>query len=133
MSEWVLEKLFPSHETEFQDLLDALAASDRPSYVFSELLELLEPLSAEAFERAVAEPPRVHLDPYWKNYLAATVEHAASRKSARVPEWTRGIPPLAVPVFGSSLLSLRLHLLLDSPPAFAARNLFIDASVGARV
>jgi uncharacterized protein (DUF1778 family) len=133
MSEWILAKVFPSPQAAFQDLVEALAASDRPSYVFAELLELLDPLSAEAFERVVAEPPRAGLDPYWQNYLAATVEHAASMKSARVPAWTRDVAPLAAPVFGSSLRSVRLHLLLDSPAPFAARNLFIDASVGARV
>jgi hypothetical protein len=133
MSEWILGKIFPSQETAFQDLVESLAGSDHPSYVFAELLELLDPLSAEELERVVAEPPRARLDPYWQNYLAATVEHASSRKGARVPEWTQAVPPLAAPVFGSPLLSVRLHLLLDSPPAFAARNLFIDASVGDRV
>ena len=133
MSEWILGKVFPPSQTAFQHLVNALAASGQPSYVFAELLELLDPLAAEEFERAVAEPPQAELDLYWQNYLAATVEHAAAAKRARVPAWTRDVPPLAEPVFGSALLSLRMHLLLDSPPAFAARNLFIDASVGARV
>ena len=133
MSDWILGKVFPSPQVAFQSLVDALATSDRPSYVFAELLEFLAPLRADEFERAVSEPPQVELDRYWQNYLAATIEHAAAAKQARIPTWTRDVAPLEQPVFGSSLQSLRLHLLLESPPAFAARNLFIDASVGARV
>ena len=133
LSEWILGKVFPSSQVAFQGLVEALAASSQPSYVFAELLEALDPMSADEFEGAVSEAPEVELTPYWLNYLAATVEHAAAAKSARVPSWTRDVAPLDEPVFGSSLKSLRLHLLLESPPAFAARNLFIDASLGGRV
>src|SRR5262245_37532184 len=98
MSEWVLAQALPSAQVAFQGLVDALAASDRPSYAFAELLELLEPMGAEEFERAVGEPPEAELDAYWQNYLAATVEHAASRKKARIPAWTRDVAPLAEPV-----------------------------------
>jgi hypothetical protein len=133
MSEWILDRLFPSSQVAFQSLVGALAVSNQPSYVFAELLEALDPMSADEFESAVSEAPEAQLDPYWLNYLAATVEHAAAAKHAKVPSWTRDVPPLDAPVFGSSLASLRLHLLLESPPAFAARNIFIDASVGGRV
>jgi hypothetical protein len=50
-----------------------------------------------------------------------------------IPEWTRSIAPLAEPVFGSELQSLRLYLLTHSPPPFRARNIFIDATLGDRV
>jgi hypothetical protein len=49
------------------------------------------------------------------------------------PRWTPAIPGLSKPVFGTSLVGLRLHLLLRSPPAFRRRNIFIDASLGDRV
>ena len=65
--------------------------------------------------------------------LAATVEHAAMQKHVAPPEWTREIEPLEEPVFGSALRSLREHLLFHAPIAFRRRNIFIDASVGARV
>jgi uncharacterized protein (DUF1778 family) len=133
MSEWILGKVFPSARNEFQELIQALAASDRPSYVFAELLDLLDPMSPDEFEQAVADPPEARLDLYWQNYLAATIEHGAAIKGARFPDWTRDIPPLAEPVFGSTLVSLRKHLLLNAPAAFAARNLFIDANLGDRV
>lgn len=133
MSEWILDRLFPSPQAEFQHLVEALAGSEQPSYVFAELLEVLDAMSAELYEIAVSEVPDVELDPYWWNYLAATVEQAAAAKHAKAPSWTRDVAPLDEPVFGSSLASLRLHLLVDSPPAFAARNIFIDANVGKRV
>jgi uncharacterized protein (DUF1778 family) len=133
MSEWILNKALPSSQVTFQTLVEELAASDQPSYALAELLEVLGPMRADEYEIAVSEPPKVQLDPYWQNYLAATVEHAAAKKHAKTPSWTRDVAPLDKPVFGSSLESLRLHLLVDSPPAFAARNIFIDASVGDRV
>lgn len=133
MSEWILDKAVPSPQLTFQELLGELAAAEKPSLVFGELLELLGPMSAEEYESAVAGPPWVELDPYWQNYVAATVEHAAASKRAAAPAWTREIPPLDEPVFGSSLKSVRLHLLVNSPPAFAQRNIFIDSTVGDRV
>jgi hypothetical protein len=133
MSEWILNKLFPSSQAAFQSLVEKLTAPDQRSYAFAELLELLAPMSAEEYETAVSELPRVQLEPYWQNYLAATVEQAAAAKHAKTPSWTRDIAPLHKPVFGSSLESLRLHLLMASPPAFLERNIFIDASVGDRV
>jgi len=132
MSEWILARVLPPPQATFHALLEDLAAAEQPGHVFAELLEWLAPLGADAFERAVAEAPSVALSPYWQNYLA-TVEHAAAMKGAKAPGWTRDIPPLAKPAFGSSLASLRLHLLVNSPAAFVQRNIFIDASVGARV
>ena len=133
MSEWILSSVLPSAQSRFASLLEDLAASDEPGYVFAELLELIDSLKADEFERAVCEPPEVELDPYWQNYLAATLEHAAAVKHAKAPGWTRDVPPLEEPVFGSSLASLRLHLLVNSPPAFIQRNIFVDSSVGKRV
>lgn len=133
MSDWVLSRLVPPVRDEFQALLAALAASDEPGTEFAEILDFLAPLGAREFENAVAEPPRVALDAYWSSYVAATVEHAAGLKLAPVPAWTADVPPLERPAFASNLTSLRLHLLAHSPPAFAQRNIFIDASVGDRV
>jgi uncharacterized protein (DUF1778 family) len=133
VSEWILNVALPSAQTAFQSLLAELAAAQKPSFAFAELLEWIDSLSAEAFEQAVVEPPRVRLDPYWESYLAATIEHAAVLKRARCPGWTRDVPPLEKPVFGSSLRSLKLHLLVHSPPPFIQRNIFIDSSVGGRV
>lgn len=133
MSDWILSQVAPPMQAEFQKLLVDLASSDSPSYEFAEILELLGSLGAREFELAVAEPPRVELEPYWECYVAATVEHAASMKHVRAPSWTLDVPPLDEPAFGSTLQSVRWHLLTHSPPAFTRRNIFIDATVGDQV
>lgn len=133
MSEWMLQAALPTPQRVFQGLVEALATSERKSLVFADLLDALDAMTPEELATAVSEPPAVPLDRYWLNYLAATVELAASRKGVRPASWTREVAPLDEPVFGSSLTSLRMHLLVRSPPAFARRNIFIDASVGDRV
>ena len=60
---------------------------------------------------AIAAPPPPGLSPFLGNYIAAMVEYACARRAVAVPEWTRSIAPLAEPVYGSELLSLRLYLL----------------------
>ena len=90
-------------------------------------------LAAGELAAAVAPAPPGSLSPSRDNYVAAMVEYACGRGGIPPPAWTRAIPPLARPEFGSSLESLRLHLLRSAPPPFRRRNLFIDASVGDRV
>ena len=133
VSEWILGRALPAPGRRYQEILAELAAADEPGFAFAELLDWLAPLPAREFEEAVAAPPPSSLSPYWQNYLAATFEHAAAAKGAVAPAWTRDVAPLDAPVFGSSIAALRLHLLLNSPPAFAARNLFVDTTVGGRV
>lgn len=133
MSAWILSRVLPSSRDTFQGLIAELSAADDPRFAFADLLDWLGALDADALEAAIAEPPEARLDRYWETYLAATVEHAAAACGAEVPGWAREVPPLDEPVFGSSLESLRLHLLRSAPPAFARRNLFVDASVGDRV
>ncbi len=60
-------------------------------------------------------------------YLEATTEELARTRHFPVPAWTandaRALPH---PWFASPLAALRAVLLLESPPAFRARNLFIS-------
>lgn len=77
--------------------------------------------------------PSSRLSPVLENQLAAMVETRASQLRIPPPAWVHDIPPLEHPWFASDLLSLRLHLLANSPPAFKRRNLFVDATVGSRV
>ncbi|MBW2447336.1 MAG: hypothetical protein JRG83_15570 [Deltaproteobacteria bacterium] len=133
MSAWVLARLLPSAGQTFQGWAAEIAASSEPGFAFAELLDWLGPMEAGQFEEAVADAPTAPLDDYWRNYLAATVEHGAALKGATAPEWVSDVPPLDAPAFGSTLKSLRLHLLVNAPPAFLARNLFVDASLGDRV
>jgi hypothetical protein len=60
-------------------------------------------------------------------YLAATAEELARLHHLTVPEWTAaGSRTLHRPWFASSMAALRAVLLLESPPAFRARNLFVS-------
>lgn len=133
MSDWVLSRVFPPQRETFQGLLKALSIAEKPGYVLAELNEFLTQLTTDEFKLAVSESSRVRLDLYWRNYVAAMIEQAATSKSTEAPSWTENIQPLEEPVFGSSLKSLRLHLLINSPVAFRRRNIFIDSSIGDRV
>ena len=66
-------------------------------------------------------------------YLAATAEELAAKHGLRVPEWT-GTPDRALhtPWFASSLDALRAVLLVESPAAFRARNLFVSENALSR-
>lgn len=133
MSEWVLSQIFPSPREKFQDLLKALKSDSKKSYVAAEIHDLLESATTSELEHMLAEPPRVRLELYWENYIAAMIEHAAARRGLAAPSWVLQIKPLDYPVFGSDLRNLRLYLLTHSPVSFRKRNIFIDAAVGQRV
>ena len=132
MSAYVLSRVLPAAATTFRELA-ALCAGPEPRYALAELNTFLTGLTAGELRDAVAAPPRLGLTPYFLNYLTAMVEEACARRAIPVPLWTSTVPPLADPVFGSSLESLRLHLLTHSPPPFRLRNIFIDSSLGERV
>ena len=60
-------------------------------------------------------------------YLAATAEELANAHQFPVPAWTDAeVRKLHRPWFASPLAGLRAVLLLESPPAFRSRNLFIS-------
>src|SRR6266567_9432835 len=60
-------------------------------------------------------------------YFAATAEELARRFDLPVPAWTAGDErALHKPWFATPLAALRAVLLLESPPAFRARNLFVS-------
>lgn len=130
MSEWVLVQILPSKKEEFQRLLRALQRSLKKSYALAEIHDLFQTLSTIEFEQMVADPPRVRLELYWENYLAAMIEYAANQREIDPPSWIKEIKPLDHPVFGTDLQSLRLYLLTHTPLCFRNRNIFIGASVG---
>lgn len=135
MSGWILQRALPDVGTEFFRLVDQVKRySESPSYALAELHDWLEGLSPHEFRRAVAEaPPSTRLNAYLENYVAAMIEVAAHRKHCLAPAWTMDIKPLEEPVFGVSLIGVRLLLLVNSPPPFRRRNVFIDATIGDRV
>ncbi|MBI5525084.1 MAG: hypothetical protein HY897_02040 [Deltaproteobacteria bacterium] len=91
---------------EFYAAPTAEALSDRPL--------LIEP--------SVGETGRVQ-----DAYLAATAEELARAYRFPVPAWTAAEQrKLHRPYFASPLASLRAVLILQSPPAFRSRNLFVS-------
>jgi Protein of unknown function (DUF1778) len=133
MSAYVLARALPVPARRFQELTAACRDPGGERFALAELNSWLAGLGAGELRDAIASPPASGLTPYLANYVAAMVEYACARAGTPPPAWTRAIAPLAEPVFGSGLMSLRLHLLVRSPPPFRRRNIFIDATVGDRV
>jgi hypothetical protein len=123
----------PKGVERFQELVAAIAEADDRNFALAGLADFLRALPSGEFQRAVALAPRTRLDPLTLNHLAGTIELAAERRGVQAPDWTRDVPIPATPTFGSSLASLRLHLLTRAPVALRRRNLFMDASLDDRV
>jgi len=132
MSAYVLARVLPAQARRFQELAEACRDPQSARFGLAELNSWLAGLGAGELQDAVAAPPPA-LAPYLANYVAAMVEYACAQHGIPPPAWARLVTPLAEPVFGSALTSLRLHLLTHSPPPFRRRNIFIDATVDARV
>ena len=133
VSSWVLARVIPQGQEQFQELVTALAKSEERTFALAELADFLRALRAADFKRAVAVAPRARLDAHTLNHLAGTIELASERRGLQPPDWTRDVPIPATPSFGSSLASVRLHLLTRAPVALRRRNLFMDASIDERV
>jgi uncharacterized protein (DUF1778 family) len=133
MSAYVLARVLPARERRFQELTAACRDPREARFALAGLSSWLAGLGAVEIEEAVAAPPTSGLTPYLANYVAAMAEYTCAQHGVAPPAWTRLIAPLAEPVFGSELMSLRLYLLTHSPAPFRRRNIFIDATVGAHV
>lgn len=133
MSAYVLSRVLSANSARFLECVAACATTAPPSYALAELNSFLSGLAPQDFRAAVASPPVAKLTPFVANYVAAMVEYGCARSGCSTPGWTREIAPLAAPVFGTTLASLRLHLLTHSPAPFRTRNIFIDATLGERV
>jgi hypothetical protein len=129
MSAYVLSRILSAPAREFGDRLAACAGPE-PRYALAELNTLLSGLTATELRDAIAGPAPAGLSAFVANYVAAMVEYACAKRAVAVPTWVRDIAPLAEPAFGTTLKSLRLHLLTRSPLPFRRRNIFIDATLG---
>ncbi len=99
------------------------------------LANFLDEFYAEPNVKALAEAPAllapVRGDPghVQDAYLAATAEELARVHRFSVPTWVAAeTRKLHRPWFASPLAALRAVLLLESPAAFRARNLFVSAN-----
>lgn len=133
VSRYVLSRLLPAGEDRFADLLRSVHSTEKRRYALAELNDFLDAIPPIAFADAVTHGDISQLTPYWQNYVAAMVEQAAAAKQVPPPTWVRDVTPLESPVFATSLKSLRMHLLQSAPVPFKRRNIFVDASIGARV
>lgn len=136
LSEWVLSCVLPSSSSALQGPLRALAkVQDKAerSYAFAEIHDLFKSWSKEQLAEALRDAPLVELNDFCLNYLAAMAEQACRQKHVEVPSWILEVESLKTPYFASSLQSLRIYLLTNTPVAFRRRNLFVDTSVGDRV
>jgi uncharacterized protein (DUF1778 family) len=133
MSSYVLSRALSAAADRFQDCTRSCASASTPSFALAELNTLLSGLNAAELRDAVAVASSATLSAFLANYVAAMVEYVCAQRAIAAPPWTRAVEPLADPSFGSSLQSLRLHLLTHSPPPFRRRNIFIDSSIGQQV
>ena len=134
LSNYMLSRALPAASLRFEELLGILAtADDPPRYALAELNDLVTGLTRDQLAEAVAHGEVERLSPWLANYVAAMVEQACHVKGAAPPSWTGRVTPLEAPWFAAPLKSVRLHLLRAAPIAFRRRNLFVDATIGARV
>ena len=67
------------------------------------------------------------------SYLAATAEELARQYDLPLPAWVHeDARKLRLPWFASTLAGLRAVLILESPPGFRSRNLFVSANALSR-
>ena len=131
LSAFVLARALPPDDGGFARACERLKTAAEPQLVFASLHDALASLDPEAI--GALPVPALELSSFEAAYVASMVEVAAVRAGARAPAWCRSVPAQARPWFASALVNLRAHLLTSSPPPFRSRNLFVDASVDARV
>lgn len=136
LSAWILGQLTPAYIRRWCTLCDSLAectSIQSATFPLASVSDLISKISSAELSHLLRFPPSVKLAPEVLAYLASMLEHAAYDKKTEIPQWVSQVPPLESPIFGSSLISLREHLLINSPAAYKKRNIFIDSPVGGRV
>jgi hypothetical protein len=103
----------------FRDFLDGFYENPRASQLADEPRRLSRILNDEGYADA---------------YLAALAEHLAGQYRFPIPQWCRNPErSLKEPKFAFETPEGRIFLLVESPTAFRARNIFISADGLTRV
>ena len=132
VSAYVLARVSPPAAAEFAQTVARIGQGDG-RFALAELNALLTRLTGPELHEAIGAGIPRELTPQLENTVAAMVETACAKRGIVVPAWTREIAPLTEPLFGSALQSLRLQLLIHSPPPFRRRNIFVDATLDDQV
>lgn len=132
MSTWVLQRVLNNKAQQFLTILSQFNTLE-DCFVFARLHDFLLPCSKADFEQTVSIKPTSKLSDFQINYTIAMIGHRAHTLGCTAPDWINDFPILHEPYFGTSLKSLRLHLLINSPIAFKQRNIYIDSTLGERV
>ncbi len=133
LSAYVLARALPPAQIRFAELIAMLREDADHRYVLAELNDFLSALGRAELREAVGQADLASLSAFLKNYVAAMVEQVSYIRSVPAPAWTSQVAPLDMPRFSISGKGLRPHLLRASPVPFKRRNIFVDASIGARV
>jgi hypothetical protein len=133
LSAYVLLRALPPVQSQVGAILRSLRSNGRDRNALAELNDLLVGLTRTELGEAVADLGLEGLSPFCRNYVAAMVEVAAAQKGIAPPAWVRQIEPLEEPYFEGDLPGLRPYLLRVAPVGFRRRNIFVDATLGARV
>jgi hypothetical protein len=133
MSQWILQKILPDPEAKLLTLLAKLKRVENTknrSFILNELASFLARLSGHELQMAIAKPINIGLSELMDNYVAAMIEQACVFKKIAPTLWLTEKTSVEQPFFGTKLQSMRLYLLIVSPPSFKKRNIFIDSSIG---
>ncbi len=109
------------------------AAGLRPfDLAVREFLDAWQSMDIVAKRDAIRDEP-CHIGVVEDAYLAALAEYLAQLDWLPVPDWTeRPDRFLKLPFFAGGLQSLKATLLVESPPAFRRRLIFISANALSR-
>lgn len=110
----------------------AAAGSQPFDFAVREFLDGWQTMDAATKCNAIFAEP-CHLNRVQDAYLAALAEHLAQLDQLPVPDWSeRAERFLQTPFFAGGLQSLKATLIVESPPAFRRRLIFISANALSR-
>lgn len=133
VSAYVLARSIPAERERVDRVLSALRDETDRRFALAELSDVLSSLAPAEFAAALGPVDLRGVSPLVQNYVAAMIEQAARAKGVAAPTWVHDVVALDEPYFATPLKSVRLYLLRSAPVAFKRRNIFADASIGARV